>query len=341
MTLALFAPALAQRPDPAYATNITVYHINPHPSGAIPVNSACQLHDAYGILSMAPTQQNVSSLSAVCAVDTGNGVGDLFFDLFEVLIFPLACKQGAQSGHTCSNPEAHGSNLVVNKLVLEVDNRYSDYAMCNIGVNGTDGHKHKCTDGTYCCFCHKGFWPEQCKATLGRENLVDHFGGGGGHHHGFQCREGQPSYYCYMAAVFSKLNTSTTPAFWYSSLKSGYCDGASGECTWRVVSVDKIVSRDCHSKVFGDIVQATQPAAACLDGCGAQATNTSSPCWSDCFYQAAMGPTSGVPGGKVGGMTLSDLTAAWEKPFAPEAEGGCPALAPMTPWFETPAVEAA
>jgi hypothetical protein len=76
--------------DPAHATNITVYHVNPRSSGAIPVN-----------------------------MDTGNGAGDLFFDLFEVLMYPLACSNPEHAGHSCTNPEASG-DLVVNKLVLEV-----------------------------------------------------------------------------------------------------------------------------------------------------------------------------------------------------------------------------
>ena len=273
-------------------------------------------------------------------MDTGNGLGDLFFDLFEVMIAPLACQHGHHSmGHTCTNPEATGSDLVVNKLTLEVDNRYSDYAMCNIGVNGTDQHGHACEDGTYCCFCHHDYRHDKpCAQTVGRENLTSHFGGGGSwHHHGFTCHAWTPTYMCYTIATFSKLNsTAGHDAFWYSSLASGFCDvpGHTGPCTWRVVSVDKIVSRACHTKVFGQRVQATQP-SACLDACGAQATNTSSPCWTDCFYKAAMGPESGTPGGAIAGMTLEDLTAAWEAPFKPVAEGGCPALPEMTPWFES------
>ena len=93
LSLSLAAPPSI---DPAHATNITVYHVNPHKSGAIPVN-----------------------------MDTGNAAGDLFFDLFEVLISPLACHQTQHKGHGCHNPEAVGKGLVVNKLTLEVDDRYS------------------------------------------------------------------------------------------------------------------------------------------------------------------------------------------------------------------------
>ena len=141
---------------------------------------------------------------------------------------------------------------------------------------------------------------------------------------------------CYESAIFSKLNASKVPAYWYSSQDMGYCDapGHTGDsCTWRVVRVDKIVTRACHSKVFGDTVQASAP-AACLDGCGAQKTNTSSPCWADCFYKAALGPDSGKPGGAVAGMSLEALVDAWVKPFLPEAQGGCAAQEELAPWFK-------
>jgi len=300
--------------DPEHAKNLTVYHVNPHAAGAIPLN-----------------------------MDTGNAAGDVFFDLFEVMMAPLACQHQSHEGHGCTNPEATGKDLVVNKLVLEVDDRFSDYAKCNIGVNGTDQRGHKCKTGTYCCFCddpkHYGR-TVPCQKTLGKENLVDHFGGGS--HHWGKCRPWEPKYMCYLRAVFSKLNTTSVTALWYSSLASGYC-GAPGadpdRCTWRVVSVDKIVSRECHARTFGNAVQATRPESACLDACGSQKTNTSSPCWTDCFYQAAVGPDAGTPGGAVKGLPLATLTDAWVKPFLPEAQGGCPALPEMRPWFEAAEVE--
>ena len=82
--------------DPAHARNITVYHVNPHQSGAIPVN-----------------------------MDTGNAAGDLMFDLIEVLLTPLACQNASAPGFQCNNKEAVGQDLVVNKVTLEVDARYS------------------------------------------------------------------------------------------------------------------------------------------------------------------------------------------------------------------------
>lgn len=45
-----------------------------------------------------------------------------------------------------------------------------------------------------------------------------------------------------------------------------------------------------------------------------------------CFYDTVLGPEAGFPGGKVAGMPLQKLVDAWNKPFLPEAQGGCPAL---------------
>jgi len=303
----LIALAAISIPSP---TNITVYHVNPHQYGAVPIN-----------------------------MDTGDAVGDMFFDLFEVIINPLACPNGSASpssmGHVCTNPEAVAPDLMVNKLTLEVDMQYSGYAKCNIGdVNGTDGRGHPCKTDTYCCFCGNKT-TVSCNDTLGRESLYDHFGGGGSSP-SHSCREGSPPADCYRGNAAKKLSEAD-PGYWYSSLAQGYCGqlfGAGAECTWRVVSVDKIVTRQCHSTVFGNVVQATGD-PACLDSCGDQRTNTSSPCWTDCFYQAALGPESGIPGGKVEGMLLDDLKAAWVKPFLTEEQGGCPPQTELSSWYKS------
>lgn len=293
--------SLSATPRPANPVNITVYHVNPHAQGAIPVN-----------------------------MDTGDATGDLFFDLFEVVISPLACEHGPTSGHSCTNPEAVGKDLMVNKLKLEVNSMYSEYAKCNIGINGTDGRGHKCETGTYCCFCGD-YSVEPCQPTLGREDLYTHFGNGSSHHHSF-CNDESKSG-CYLSNVMKKLSPKH-PGFWYSSLAEGYCASPDAkECAWRVVAVEKIVTRKCHSKVFGEVVQATAP-PACLDACGDQKTNTSSPCWVNCFYEAALGPDAGKPGGAVTGMPIADLIAAWEKPFLPVAKGGCPPQEERPSWFE-------
>ena len=88
--------------DPAFVRNITVYHVNPRADGPFPLN-----------------------------MDTADVVGDLFFDMVSVIVYPLACPNGTATphdvGHVCSNAEASSSDLVVSQLTLEVDDRFSAY----------------------------------------------------------------------------------------------------------------------------------------------------------------------------------------------------------------------
>jgi len=294
--------------DPKFVVNITVYHVNEHKFGAIPLN-----------------------------MNTADAIGDLIFDLMEVVIQPLKCGNGTQN-HTgggpdpCTNQEAAGADLRVNKLTLEVDSRFSGYGACNVGVNGTDPFHHPCSTDTYCCVCsagmgHMNATPVPCNATLGQENVFNTIGRWGS---GCQPSPRNPkptAADCYTSNTLTKLSANQ-PGQWYSSLASSFCGTGpssayvNSTCTWRVVSVDKIVQRECHTKVFGEVVAATAP--ACFDACGMQKTNTSSPCWVDCFYKAALGPDAGKPGGAVTGMSTDTLVAAWVKPFLPVENGGCP-----------------
>jgi|GEM_PF-4857334 len=295
----------------ANATNITVYHVSPLQYGALPIN-----------------------------MDSGDATGDMFYDLFEVIVYPLACPNGTATKsppefHGCENPEAEVSeHLMVNKLTLEVDALYSDYAKCNIGrENNTDGHGHPCPHNMYCCFCDNPTDPHgpsiPCQDTVGRMSVYERFNSS-------ICQANSTAAECYRAHAFEKL-TPSNPGYWYSSLNKSYCgsmgrDAEHAECTWRVLSVDKIVTSACHVHVFGDVVQANGD-PACLEGCGAQRYNQSSACWTDCFYKAALGADAGKPGGggPGKGMSLDDLVAAWEKPFGPIEEGGCPAQEGVQP----------
>ena len=311
--LTVLLSSLALAVDPRFAENITVYHVNEHKYGAIPVN-----------------------------MNTGDAVGDLFFDLLEVVIAPLACQHHKKPTHPgpdpCANPEAVGADLMVNKVTLEVDKRLSGYGACNVGINGSDPFGKPCATDTYCCDCNDGgsHWPPEpapCNTTLGVENVHEVFSrfiGTGGCKRSIFKPFPKPAD-CYTSNAFSKLNAQEH-GNWYSSLATGYCGDKGSACTWRVVRVDKIVKRTCHTRVFGDVVQAAgEP--ACLEACGSQKTNVTSPCWVDCFYKAALGPDSYKPGGAVAGLTLDALKAAWLKPFEPEAEGGCPSEPEALPWF--------
>eukprot|EP00040_Diaphanoeca_grandis_P015248 m.77569 g.77569 ORF g.77569 m.77569 type:complete len:329 (+) comp25027_c0_seq1:92-1078(+) len=295
----------ASRIDPAFETNITVYHVNPKPFGAVPLN-----------------------------MDTGDAAGDLFFDLMLVYLEPLDCPHGAQSGHGCSNPEVVSPDLVVNKLVLTIDNRYSDYAKCNIGFNNSDGHGNPCKDNTYCCFCESPTDPYgpgiPCNATVGRENVTGHFGSYI-HSNRSHCIPGAPDYECWREHIINKF-TPAQPGWWYSSQESGYCPDhptSSTNCTWQA-DVIKIVNKTCHDASLWGAVQAYDT-SGCFATCGA-ALNVTDPCYLRCFYTTVLGPNADkpcLPGQPcVTGMPLDDLLTAWDRPFVSEDPtlGGCPAL---------------
>ena len=68
-----------------------------------------------------------------CAQDTGDSPSDIYFDLRGVSL-PLECAYNSRD-FNCKNPEQNGTDLVVAKVVLEVDtDAIGEYARCN-----TDG----------------------------------------------------------------------------------------------------------------------------------------------------------------------------------------------------------
>eukprot|EP01052_Picozoa_sp_SAG31_P023808 SAG31_NODE_1986_length_6725_cov_3.779505_7_plen_152_part_00 len=103
--------------SPLYKTNVTVYHVNPSTYGSTPIN-----------------------------MNTGNAAGDMFFWAKSVAT-PIECAanstRAGMSGFDCKNAEVTSSNLAVTKLVLEIDNRFTGYSMCNICVDGRDPLSHR------------------------------------------------------------------------------------------------------------------------------------------------------------------------------------------------------
>jgi len=302
--LALGSAALAI--NQKFAKNFTVFHVNPAKYGAVPLN-----------------------------MDTGDSYGDMFFDLHNAIAEPLECPLGASSGHGCDNPEVDDKNLAVNKLVLEMDYRFSGYAKCNIGVNGTDGHGNVCADDTYCCYCSAGGTAGRaaipCNATVGRENVRDYFGRSSSSSHGGRCKEGSPDYECFRTNAAKKF-TVANPGWWYSTLDTGACSvhpGSATNCTWRVVTVEKRVTKACRNEKFFGAVEDVDKTCfnTCPKGAGL-GRNTSDACWIRCFYKAVVGQDADKPinGTDMQGIPLNTLVGMWEKAFDDESAGGCPPL---------------
>ncbi|KAH8044664.1 methyltransferase [Aureococcus anophagefferens] len=105
----LLAGASARGIDPQYAENLTLYHVNPLHEGVIPSD-----------------------------MDTSDLNGDIFFDL-KSAVTPVECASGRGWSGDCENGEVADGDLVISKLVVEVDSRFGEYGMCNICTFGRYG----------------------------------------------------------------------------------------------------------------------------------------------------------------------------------------------------------
>ena len=262
--------------------NITVYHVNPYHMGSWPIN-----------------------------MNTANVEGDIFFDLRSAME-PMECRQDPQS-RDCTNPEVTANDLVISKLILNVDEtQFGTYGKCNICINGTDHHgDNHCVDGTYVCDCsvlynstHVDCGPQVGVVNLSAVHLPP-------------CEEDDPEWSCWRVAVANK-----TGGMWYSTTSKGYCGNPNAtECTWRVAEIIKVVNKTCSDDHIYKTVESKNE--TCFHTCGPR--NVTSDCWISCFYNTILGPDSGVPGGVITGLPLSDLVDMWNFPFS---DGSCPGLPP-------------
>mmetsp|Transcript_114977 Transcript_114977/g.365337 ORF Transcript_114977/g.365337 Transcript_114977/m.365337 type:complete len:363 (-) Transcript_114977:335-1423(-) len=338
--LALLLAALAgAQIDPRYAMNMTVYHLHPEITGAMPID-----------------------------MDTGDVEGDLFFYLDEFLL-PLECANASKgmSGFDCNNPERVDPNLVVSKVELEVDSRWTTYSACNL-CNGTDPFSRKpCEKGTYICDCF-GIWCN--RGRVGKENITQKFvppvtttkctesmnrtcgsarrtiGGcsacmarhsiellfkdtckardmlgycvGGSHHHfGDFCSADSEDWKCWRSNIPRK-----TGGFWYSTLKEGHCEANSvtGSCGWKIRSTTSVRNTCLRDRLMTTVEGAAQD---CFGTCGPR--NSTSPCWIGCFFDTVLGPKA-RNSTEVAGLPTDTLVSAFTRSFASQAQGGCPII---------------
>ena len=279
---------------PAHARNLTMFHINQRNVSSIPIN-----------------------------MDLADVDGDLYYYIGMEVVHALECRNTSSSllAPTDCNISLEGEtadfrHLVVTKLIMEVDTRWTNYSDCN-----KEGGNYRCAGG----------YGTVSNSSVGIYNLTEFGINHGSHKHQKQCSEPGATYPCLQEIDNWRYNTpAKTGGFWYSTLADGYCGNAQSAhgCSWRVVDIAKRVSRQCFDESFFSVVRSADR-SGCFDGCP-QPRNTTSSCFIRCFYRTVLGPRSGDGLGPsfIGGMPLSQLEAAWARPFdsTDPARGGCPNL---------------
>lgn len=289
---------------------LTVFHVNPLHEGVIPID-----------------------------MDTADRAGDAFFDL-RSKVLPIECADNSSWwADDCSNQEVVASDLVITQLQLEIkgSKAFGPYGRCNVcGPDGQDPFSGlNCTAGEYLCTCGKYWTPKDCTAqtAVGVENISRSFGGAD-----WGCT--WESYLTAPWRCWSWPVVHKTGGMWYSTTAAGFC-GAPGAdlqtCTWDA-HVVKVVNKSCSDGLIYDAFEAYDrfSGGRCFDECPQRqrhpwrARNTSDTCWIYCFYQTVLGASGLLPSGgvRIGGMPRDQILAAFDRPFKPAAEGGCPALPP-------------
>jgi len=292
----------------ALTVDLTVYHVNPLHEGVIPID-----------------------------MDTADLRGDMFFDLRSKTL-PVECSSdNPMMAGDCANEEVVDPDLVITKLVMTVKDAFGEYGRCN-ACNSSDidpFSRLPCHGANYLCSCGNYQKPHDCSSqvAVGAENITEAFSS----FNNFICTWDNWIQYPWLCWGWNVVNKTGGPGsnMWYSSTAAGWCDaeGAGADCTWSA-NVVKIVNKTCSDDAIHTAVESYDAAhegrfASCPKSQPGVHRNTSDPCWIYAFYAAVLGPAALMPGGgEVTGMPVELLDAAFEKPFNPESQGGCPAIPP-------------
>ena len=324
--------ALFLAPMATAQTTFPVYHVNPLHEGVMPFDST----SAFFFLRCC---RELTARVILFSVDTADLAGDAFFDL-RSKVLPIECAANESYGWKadCDNQEVVDDDLVITKLSLTVSKSFGEYGKCNIcDVNGTDPFSGlPCKPSTYICSCGSYSHPKDCnnQTQVGVENITKAFG----RFKDYFCRWDswvKAPWSCWSMPVVGK-----TGGMWYSTTRAGWC-GAPGAdpstCSWDA-RVEKVVNKSCSDKLIIDAVEGyDKQRNKCFDDCPYRKRhpfhprNTSDSCWIYCYYATLLGPSNLLPSGALpgdDGMPKQLITSAFEKPFLPVAQGGCP---PVTP----------
>ncbi|EDQ89268.1 uncharacterized protein MONBRDRAFT_25531 [Monosiga brevicollis MX1] len=281
--------------DPAYAINMTVYHVNEknYTAGDVTnMNTADVFGDLYFDLRTFPACPTHAA-RRLCRFSHRDGDDSEVTSPLECAIDPFSMD--------CNNPEAtNTSDLAITEVILEVDSRFTNYSRCN------DVH------GVYNCVCYPN---ETCDERVGREDVA------AGHKPEIPAQGYTWQWWKYNLAQYLGGN-------WFSTVATGRCNSTNeaAPCYWRVVEVHKRISKTCSDKHMAAYV--TQLSPRCFDNCP-QPTNQTSSCWIGCFFDTLMGPQSASTYyNPTQAVPKNNLSWAFRQPFISDNihDFGCPAI---------------
>jgi hypothetical protein len=207
----------------------------------------------------------------------------------------------------------NSSNLVITQVDIETDGRLSGFASC---VPDESGRHYRCDPNSSAV----GWW------NLTEVTPVGVYG---------NCSSPTDGCRRHNLTRVDKWRFNTWQKLggqWYSTPSAGRC--AAGQpvghagCTWRVKKLRKQVAKDCSDRgVFATVEERGKD---CFGAC-TQPRNTSSACFTACFFETMLGPRAGDGIGPEyigGGMEVAELERAWVAPFLSRdpLAGGCPDL---------------
>jgi len=320
-----------------HTVNRTVYHLNPYSVGQYPLN-----------------------------MDTGDALGDLYFYLGQFLL-PLECKNVSSESRAhfdCDNPERVSKDLVVTKVEMSFDSRFTGYSGCNL-CNGTDPFTHKpCEVGTYLCDCESRQMPAPCnKNKVGQTNVTQMFGPKptnptckaalnkfceADRHNASSCSAclrqhrrdlghsscQEEDFYTYCPSPWNNCNPELGDVVpwgcWAGNIprKTGgfwYSTLKEGEGkSWKVQSLRTVNETCLKSSIISSVEKHSTD--GCFSDCG-PTRNITSACWISCFFDTLLGQNAKKSTQlPLGGMAVVDIEKSWTDAFLPESQGGCPQI---------------
>jgi hypothetical protein len=293
--LAAFCWGVQSAARPPNAVNLTLYHVGPDWFPPLPLNQ-----------------------------NSADWMGHLTFSFMSGLD-RYECNINATQEY-CRNPEVFTpiSQLVVTKLLLEVDSRFETYGQCNVCVAGHVQHHPDvpCRNGDYACSCvETSSGPVDtggnlgCGSGVGREFVANTSFG--------PCGPQTADTQCWFVNSAHKLGGQ-----WFSTLAEGLCDSPTSlRCAWRLVAVVERLPYACIEASVQSAVEATDP--HCFRRCSSR--GFTSLCYIRCFYRALLGPQADREP-TFTGLPVDVISDIWHRPWKPPEQGGCPRL-PLPPQY--------